>query len=427
MFQTDFVIALIMLFILLPAARFLRRFIYALFDMFDRGNPIDEAGKSMGLTYLKAKEGFRGLKGIANIAREAFGGGKGGGPSPSGPVASGPSGGGRGDGMSGIMNETNAAGSNGFENRLGKTGGAMAGIGGALESQGAMSGVSRGLDQVSDFSGLSDLQQDTPKTYGYLPETQENMLQPTGTDGLSRQDNVVPMDALRRALDMSRPDSAGGFRKEVGNGPAVLKKQASRNLGGHGTVTGQRSAFVPPAGRTLSGSGANKQLGREGVRTASAITSVATGAISHMSGLNGQGNGVIRTVRQSSGAPPVRRTAYNSVSPPSRSSSVVGNSNATGNYTTGVSSVAGRRHTRHTAHSVHSVSPGRSSYSQHGVNRGLRGQSHHFSVSAHDDRQVSLERKQSIHTAHQKQENVSDQPAIRNYTQEWIDGERTDD
>lgn len=72
MLQSESIIAIIMLFILLPASRLIHRFVYSLFDMFDRGNMIDEAAEGMVENTWKMMTLGRGMWNLLGKMYEGF-------------------------------------------------------------------------------------------------------------------------------------------------------------------------------------------------------------------------------------------------------------------------------------------------------------------------------------------------------------------
>lgn len=247
MFQFDFVVALVMLFILLPAGRFVRRFVFALFDMFDRGNPIDEAGKSS----LTAARTLMNLTKTAGIAKMAFGGGRGGGggPGPSSPSAN--TGGSGPDRMAGIMNEqqlsvidggmtqTSASGLNTLSEKSGKTSEAR------YENQPDLS-----VSQEADI----------PKTYGYLPEQQlekdsiAEQFKTTGTDDALRyRDLKRSTPQTFKSGDVDRGFSSVLSDKGQANKQRTVSALQRSSVGSTVPVTRKRESSVSVSQKATAG------------------------------------------------------------------------------------------------------------------------------------------------------------------------------
>lgn len=188
MFQSDIVIAIVMLFVLLPAARLIRRFVYAIFDMFDRGNPVDEAGQSM----MSTMNTLMGLARTAGIGKMVFGrGGGGGGPSAPSNIS------GRGsspDRLGGISNEQN----------INPHGEGRLGIGASGPS---VKGESTIGDSITGAIGKDIQNEGAIQQYGHLPENrhlptpewQNQSLMERGLEagrllatGTDHQPNIIP-------------------------------------------------------------------------------------------------------------------------------------------------------------------------------------------------------------------------------------------
>jgi hypothetical protein len=150
-----------MLFILLPASRLLHRFIYSLFDMFDRGNVMDEAaegmventwkmmaaGKGMWNLFGKMYDGFKDAR--SKTGGNPWNGGDGGGgfsPSPHSP-----------DRLAGVLQNSQV-------NGISHAGAGINNSFGQLEN---------GVERNEGLALNGNLQNETPfQQYGHLPESQ---------------------------------------------------------------------------------------------------------------------------------------------------------------------------------------------------------------------------------------------------------------
>ncbi|WP_188623254.1 hypothetical protein [Caldalkalibacillus thermarum] len=254
MFQFTFIQALFLLFILLPAGRFLRRFIYALFDMFDRGNPIDEAGNSLWATSQMLKSAFR----TVGIGKMAFGkGGGGGGGSSPGPISGSPAQpAGTPDRLTGIGNERSLGnmGDMDIAAKAGKTPLTASGNNGSLTATGNDGSVSFG-DGVSPLSELHGMETNSPKIYGYLPEHQTGQMQKDFNQPVQQGVQQGLENMTKQSLSATGTDGMAVWRTSgrennlpVGKSSSVVARGSTSN----GYTSGGRTSFssVPTGGRT---------------------------------------------------------------------------------------------------------------------------------------------------------------------------------